>query len=263
MSCDRITEQLPAYVSGQLSGGERSEVARHLEGCTACTQERDSVEDTVHRLGAAPLAHTPPRGLEARVFERIALEPVGDLVAAAPIEGDPPDDLERRALAHAGVLTTGDGNRPMLQRAVAPGLAAAVVALGFFGMQWRNDARVMTQQFGPPGETLQQVSFKGPSPFPPGGGADLEIVHYDHDNYGVVIEARKLPICRVNYHYEVWVSGDRGQALLGSFTVPGKGVYNFPMGLDPADYEEIKITHEPASGSPEQDGDVLWMAPLP
>ena len=57
------------------------------------------------------------------------------------------------------------------------------------------------------GKTLQQVAFAGPSPFPPGAGAELEIVHYSHENYGVVVEVRELPICRLNYHYEVWLTG--------------------------------------------------------
>jgi hypothetical protein len=107
------------------------------------------------------------------------------------------------------------------------------------------------------------VSFAGPSPFPEGGGAELEVVRYAPNDYGVVIEAKRLPICRVNYHYEVWASGAGGDAFLGSFKMPGKDIYNFPMGVDPADFEEIQITHEPELGDPMKTGDILWEAPLP
>ncbi|MPZ70362.1 MAG: hypothetical protein GEU71_12670 [Actinobacteria bacterium] len=263
MNCERVREDLPRFLSGELPDGERTEIATHLKGCIGCAAEHDAIAETLVVLGTAPLLHEPPADLEARVLERVALEPLGRLVARAPIEALPPDDLERRSLERAGVLLAVGGNRTVLQRAVAPGLAAAVVALGFFGMQWRNDVQEMTQQFGPPGETLQQVSFVGPSPFPEGGGAELEVVRYDQNEFGVVIEARQLPVCRVNYHYEVWASGDQGDAYLGSFKMPGKDVYNFPMGLDPADFDEIQITHELEMGDPMKNGDLLWEAPLP
>ncbi len=263
MICERILRELPAYVSGETPEPERSEIAAHLSDCTGCASEHDEIARTLVLLQSAPFLHGPPAGLEDRVLDRVALEPLGRLVARAPIQPRPPDDLERRSLERAGVLMSTGSDRTILQRAVAPGLAAAVVALAFVGMQWRNDVQEMTNQFGPPGESLQQVSFVGPSPFPEGGGAELEVVRYAQDDYGVVIEATRLPICRVNYHYEVWASGTGGDAFLGSFKMPGRAVYNFPMGVDPADYDEIQITHEPMNGNPAKSGNLLWEAQLP
>lgn len=263
MICERIRHDLPAYLSGELPEGARSEISAHLRDCADCASEHEEIASTLVLLEIAPFVHEPPDELEARVLDRVTLEPLGRLVAQAPIQPRPPDDLERRSLERAGVLMSTGSGRTVLQRSVAPGLAAAVVALGFFGMQWRNDVQEMTQQFGPPGETLQQVSFAGPSPFPEGGGAELEVVRYAPNDYGVVIEATRLPICRVNYHYEVWASGPGGDAFLGSFKMPGKSIYNFPMGVDPADFDEIQITHEPMVGNPAKSGDLLWEAPLP
>ncbi len=259
MTCDHIRDQLPGMIAGELGPDETSVVRDHLDRCDGCAGDLAELQMTIGTLVAAPLAPSPPSDLEARVFERIGLEPVEALVRSAPLGANPPDDLERRSLDRAGVLT---GSPSMVRRALAPSLAAAVVALGFFGMQWRNDAQEMSKQFGPPGESLQQVSFRGPSPFPPGGGAELEIVHYSHDNYGVVVEVHELPICRLNYHYEVWLTGEGDSVQLGSFKVPGKGVYNFPVGLDPMSYDAIEITHEPVDGVPDKNGSVLWEAPL-
>lgn len=41
-----------------------------------------------------------------------------------------------------------------------------------------------------------------------------------------------------------------------------KAVYNFPVGLDPMDYDEIQITHGPEEGTHDREATVLWEAPL-
>jgi hypothetical protein len=58
--CDKIREELSAYVDDELSPGDRGVVESHIEGCAACQQELESLRATVDLLNRAPVVE-PPR----------------------------------------------------------------------------------------------------------------------------------------------------------------------------------------------------------
>ena len=45
MNCQNNTENLTAYLDGELSPRETDEIESHLESCSRCAQERDSLEE--------------------------------------------------------------------------------------------------------------------------------------------------------------------------------------------------------------------------
>jgi hypothetical protein len=74
--CRSVRTRLGAFVDGELSGGERLTVTRHLRECNTCEREADDLRD----LGAALRAEAPVtdasavRGLAAGVVSRLAAE---------------------------------------------------------------------------------------------------------------------------------------------------------------------------------------------
>lgn len=259
--CRGVRLELPALLSGELSPGTIAEVEEHLASCAACSAELAELAGVVEALTSAPLEGAARAALEEEVFGYVTHLDAAELLRAAPLEGHPPDDLEARSLARAGALL----ERPRWARAavmVAPAVVVLLFVLGAAGLAWRNEANMMEDQFGPPGEELQLVSLGGPSPFPPGGGAAVKIVHYEHDDYGVVLDIAALPPCERGSYYEVWLTAGDRRVSLGSFRVPGKEVYAFPLGIDPSLFEEIRITRESAGGDPAAVGPTMWQARL-
>ena len=74
--CRTIRKRLGAFVDGELSGGDRLTVTRHLRDCIPCEREADELRD----LGAALRAEAPVvdasrvRGLAAGVVSRLGAE---------------------------------------------------------------------------------------------------------------------------------------------------------------------------------------------
>ena len=262
MNCDEVRAELPSYLEGDTPEPLRGAIERHLSACARCRREHDSLARVAALAGFAPLEASPPQDLESRVMEIIELDPVAGLVEGVPLEHEPPLELERAALERAGALARQPRRWQRLAARLTPGLAAALVVLGFLGYTWLREARTLEEQFGPPGETMQFVRLGGPSPLPPGGAGRIALVHYSHDNYGAVLQIQNLPLSRPNYHYEVWMLGPEGRVSVGTFRVPGKSVYNFPLGVDPADFWVIQISHEPIDGNPDRTGEIMWQAPL-
>lgn len=259
--CRDVRLEIPAFLAGELDDDTARNLEEHLASCAACAAELGELEAVVTLLTSAPLEAEARERLEEEVFGFVAHSDTADLVRTAPLEGRPPDDLERRSLARAGALV----ERPRWARAAAlaaPGMIVVLFAVGAAGLGWRNDAQVMEDQFGPPGEELQLVSLGGPSPFPPGGGAEVKIVHYEHDDYGVVLDIAALPPCSRRSYYEVWLTGAGRKVSLGTFRVPGKEVYAFPLGLDPSVFTHVQITLETHEGDVETEGLMMWQASL-
>jgi anti-sigma factor RsiW len=75
-ACREIHARIGAFVDGELAGGERLAVTRHLRECVACDREAESLRN----LGEALRAHAPSvdasalRGLAAGVVSRVVAE---------------------------------------------------------------------------------------------------------------------------------------------------------------------------------------------
>ena len=105
MTCVGMEERLNDFADGLLSGSEREEVERHLDGCASCREALESLTSLRERTAALPRSLEPPRDLWPGVEEALA---------------------KRGAALRAWF---GRDRRPVVFRSWGPGLAAAAALL--------------------------------------------------------------------------------------------------------------------------------------
>ncbi len=121
---------------GQFTPLMRKRVARHIDGCPVCEEDRARMVSPAALLGAAPLAIPAPGWLRGRTLDRAMDELPGAHAAPAGPEDDaswwPPRDLDTDGLDEAPVAVPPGrpGGRPRGARA---GLGAGLVLLGIGG----------------------------------------------------------------------------------------------------------------------------------
>jgi anti-sigma factor RsiW len=76
--CRRIRKRLSAYQDGELSPAERERVRAHLEGCPACREKYEELEQVWQSLGELGEIRPTP-GFYSRLVERIEEQQKGGL----------------------------------------------------------------------------------------------------------------------------------------------------------------------------------------
>jgi len=71
MNCEETRVMLDDHVDGDLGPDAADRVARHLEGCAACRQERQEIETLVAEASDLPGAIEPPRDLWSDIEARL------------------------------------------------------------------------------------------------------------------------------------------------------------------------------------------------
>ena len=74
MSCSRMENKIMGFVDGRLKEGERVEMEKHLQACTAC-QVRVNEFRSVHALLDELPMIEPSAAFDLRVHARVAAEP--------------------------------------------------------------------------------------------------------------------------------------------------------------------------------------------
>ncbi|MHC4089143.1 MAG: anti-sigma factor family protein [Planctomycetota bacterium] len=59
MNCDRVRQEIPALLYGELEPEVKEAVEQHLDSCTACSAERDKHRQTMLLLDRWPVAEPP------------------------------------------------------------------------------------------------------------------------------------------------------------------------------------------------------------
>ena len=274
MSCEEVRVRLAAYAVDGLDDNERAGVEEHLAECDSCSDALAALRSVEAMATAAPLRPESPPDLEDRVFAYVDAYEAAQAASTAAIGPEPPNDLERRSLERAGVLTVPiRTKRQRVAMVLAPAFAAAAAVLSFMYMDARSDlgsepteagsagpAVVGADSAGPPvGHPMQTIELAGDTV-----AADLELVHFRHDNYRLELHAWDVPNCPATHYYEVWLRGDDGEVSAGSFRVirPDDIVFNFNVGIDPAEYYLVEVTREPVDGASEKEGPVVMRGTL-
>jgi hypothetical protein len=73
MDCERIQEQLPAYLDGALPSSEEAFIATHLASCPRCGAVRDDLRKAGQLVGSLDEVEAPP-WLKTRVMARVREE---------------------------------------------------------------------------------------------------------------------------------------------------------------------------------------------
>lgn len=66
MNCRRVSSLLSAFLDAELTGTEMLDIRAHLDRCTACREEYQSLRETKHLLSSLAL-QAPRAGFEARL----------------------------------------------------------------------------------------------------------------------------------------------------------------------------------------------------
>lgn len=116
MNCQNITTLLSDYTDGRLAPKMDGAVRRHLQSCSACHSEAESLKDTVQLLGRFENRRLSP-GFEKSLFERLdRLEPTKAKTAPAS---------SWWGLSHSGLVSL---HKPWRWAATAAALAAVGLA---------------------------------------------------------------------------------------------------------------------------------------
>jgi anti-sigma-K factor RskA len=205
-------DDLAAYALGALEPAEAEALARHIETCTICRDELDSLRSAVDLLPiSAPVFEAPP-ALRRRVRRAIDAEP---RVSA-----------RSRANRSGGSWLPRWVSRPAL--AVAGGLAAVVIALVIVFTSGNSSTRVVNAQVTGPGKASLKIS---------GGHGELVVRRFAPPPTGKI--------------YEVWLvrgmHAPQPTSALFGVTADGSGDVEVPGSLHGV--SQVLVTPEPAGGS--------------
>jgi hypothetical protein len=273
--CEEVRAQIANYVVDELEPPVRREIEEHLGQCPRCSEALAALRSVEELAAAAPLRPESPGDLEDRVFAFVGAYEAAQVAPAAALGPEPPPDLEKRSLERAGVSAPSAGRaRRRVATTLAPAFAVAAAILSFMYIDARNDASSdrpqgnapatssilgETTQAVPAGHPMQTIELSGEA-----AAADLHLVHFRHDNYRLELHAAGLPGMPSTHYYEVWLRGDDGEVSAGSFRIvrPDDIVFNFNVGIDPAEYYLVEVTREPMTGTTGKEGPVVMHGTL-
>ena len=260
---DRVRPELVSFITGEASDETVSFVREHLASCEECRAELQDLEFAAGLARRSPAELSPPEGLEERTFELIegrapGVVGRGDTIGApVPIATRAREREEPRR------------RRPRLAAMLAPGIAAAVVLLGFVGVRLYQDNNELKSElaqqedrFGDLGVALDTVTLT--SAESPDVRAVADVYKLENDNYQIVLEAQNFPPCPQHYQYELWLGGDQGWLSAGSFRTTGAQRMTFELHVsgDPSEFPKIDLTLEPINGDPGHTGPAVMQGEL-
>lgn len=232
-----VLDLIPAHTLGGLEPEEASLVEEHLPGCLICRQELDSFQEVAAGLALLAPPADPSPGLKERLMGRVR--------AASPRPRNP-HPLPAR---------------PWLERLLpAWGLASLLllIALGSVNLfLWQSlSAR---DAFSTPGG-MRAV------PLSPADAASTAtgfvLVSADGRNGALVVDG--LPPLGEEYEYQLWLirNGERTSGAVFSTDEESYGGTRIRAPLSLLDYTAVRITIEPAGGSPQPTGERVMGGPL-
>lgn len=272
MSCDDFRPDLTPYHLGDLAPEARAPLGAHLESCPACRDDLAGIGETISLVRRYVPAAEVPSAMKEGALALVEAERVRNLLGGAGLHAAPAD-LKARALAHA---TAGDRSavvRRLPSRAGRAVLAAAAVVAAVFAFTYRSQvaeiagerdsaqeiASRLEGQTGPAGHPVQTLALAGE-----GVSAGVELYHFRHDNYRIVLDLEEMPVTPPGHHYEVWLTSPTGEVSVGSFRIKAEDRFTnaWVVGVDPADFPGLVLTVEPNDGDPSMSSRVLARAAI-
>jgi anti-sigma factor RsiW len=214
-----------AYVLDAVTDPERAEFDRHLRECPACDLEVGELRETAARLGSAA-AQTPP----ASLFDRVMAE-------VAQTRQQPPvvSDLLAR--------TARTPRRWVRRAAIGVASLAAVAAALVGGITIGHDGPAQVAGGTSAVSAADRVTTTASGVR--GGSATVSL---SRSQGSVVVDVQDLPALDPQHAYQVWLAGPggpRSAGLLDAGARSGTVAAALPSGAD-----RVKVTVEPAGGSP-------------
>jgi hypothetical protein len=252
-SCDSVTPELPALITGELDESAEANIESHLASCSRCRRDLIEMSRLIGLVSRAPLEHRPPEHLESDVFAFLELEPVAEAARNAPLEHEAPAGLEHRSLERAGVSGSGPTRWQRVSAYLAPALAACLLIVGFLVLT--DDGEPADE--GPEGETVAELTFVPPSADSPWTPIEGAIVERDDGTYSVTVDFDDYPEvsgeqnCRLDL---VGTKGDRTTVVRFQISEDNTDWWraSWPLPGDPRDYESFEMFVEDRSTGAER-----------
>ena len=220
-----------AYALDALEPDERERFEDHLAACSDCTADVAEFRATAHHLAAAA-AVAPPPELRAEILSRVAVTPQPSAADGRPAAGR----WRVLPLAAAAVM-------------IVVALGMAVVARG--ALTERDRADELLAVLASADASVVQLQ-------PADVAGTVRVVWSPSEEAAVVVGA-DLPDPGDELTYELWALAADGPRSAGLFIPDSEGRVEQRLDL-PADPERgWGITIEPAGGSPQPTGEILYL----
>ena len=225
-----IHDHVTGYVLGELSDGESAAFEAHLDGCSDCRTEVESIRQVAIEL-AWEQAEEPPDHLRPKVLAAVARTPQEN--------------------SRAAVVT------PLRRRPkwIPAGIAAGVVVIALLGWSMLGTGRLINSVLNDP----LAVSIEATAG---AGEFDVARVVFSEDRGVAVLVVEGLDQLSSERVYELWlVDGD--QVLpAGLFNTGGQGSARVLIEGDVRPGMVVAVTEEPAGGVDVATGEILFSAPV-
>jgi hypothetical protein len=256
--CSEVADLAPAFVLGGLEAAEMDRVRRHLASCPEAHPEFAELGGVAPVLFETVEIVPPPPDLKARILAAAAAERPSAVEAPAvppvtreardirqlPGAGEPAPD-RRGGLA--------DLFRRPVWAAVAMAAALAVVALGAWNLQLRDQLADLTAYRSGVAEILDQAAKPGSrlAVLTAAGGVGPSGLAAVSSTGQVGVVMRDLAPTTGTEVYETWLIGADGQPIpIGGFTVDASGTASFVATPGPlAGDVTVALTREPGPGA--------------
>lgn len=230
---DDLHHLAAAYALDALEPDERARFEAHLASCTDCAQDVADFHATAGDL-AASASTEPPPALRERVLAEVAT------TSQDPADGAPPTLAGRTARRTV----------PVLVAAVA---LLAVLAMGVVtrnALVERDRASDLLAVLAAPDVELVPLD---------GTGAGTVRVAWSPTLAASVVVGSDLPEPGDERTYELWVLAEDGPRSAGSFAPDPDGTLERRLDLPADPVDGWGITIEPAGGSPQPTGEILYL----
>jgi anti-sigma-K factor RskA len=286
---DEAFAALDAAALDVLEGSERAAVLTHIEGCSICKAELETIRSTVANLAfsTALAADTPTASrsrIRRRLLERATAEPKPDAsarltptvvtlpigtVVQTPDQASPPNGV--RAM-RAGVART--GWRAAEWTAMAAGILLAA-SLGIIGAMWQERGRlhdeideqtVRARTAIASTDSLRAALSARDSLLGGLTGRDVAVMtltssaarspfarmFWDQSRNTWTLVAHNLPPLKPGRTYQLWLVTKTAKISAGTFAERnGDAVVRATYALPPEELRALAVTEEPAGGAPQ------------
>ncbi len=222
-----LHDQAAAYVLGILEGDEVQQFEQHLETCDTCQIEVQQLQGSSELLFDAAY-ESPPEGLKNRVMQSI-------------------DSIEQPV----SLQPSGMSRARLWSWISAAAVVIAVVAVGLSGLLAGDP---VADILGASDATPISIAASGDDP---SAIADLVLVYSPSLGQAVLRGLDLIPTADGEI-YQMWLIGASGPVPAGIFQPDENGRVSVLIQGEPAIGEVFGITVEPAGGSDQPTGEVLF-----
>ncbi|WP_269317526.1 anti-sigma factor [Exiguobacterium sp. KJ 601] len=239
-ACDQLID----YFNQHLTEEERMKFEQHLATCKDCQEELEQLEALVGGVAFLSTPTEPPRGMKARVLDRVFEEEgdnepviITDTSASVP-PATPFKQKKKRNVPVWGMV------------ALAAALLLSLIGNGY----------LLTNQPDAPGITLtESIPLEGES----------EGTAYLAEQDGttqLIVQTNGLASLDANEVYQVWLLKDGSPIPTGAFVTDDKGngtvIYTLDSDEVDVDWDTVAVTKEPNRGNETPQGEIVLSASL-